>query len=239
MIITRQQSDSAKAAQAFTLAELLIAVSIFAIVLAAMNTVLFSAIHLRDKTTETVEKALPVEYALTTIKHDLANLVTPGGTFGGTLQSTPTTNTTPNQVSPDFYSNTGTPEGAYPWGDIQKVSYLLVPSANRYGLGKDLVRAVTRNLLATTDQTPTQQWLLSGVESITFNYYDGTQWAEVWDTTTQTNLPTAIKVQIQMAPEQGGKSTALISPLELVVPLDIQPPTNVLASATSTTTTTQ
>ena len=41
--------------------------------------------------------------------------------------------------------------------------------------------------------------ILSGVQSLTFLYYDGTQWDPTWDTTQQTNLPLAIKVQIQMA----------------------------------------
>ncbi len=234
MILLRQHNIRSRRALAFTLAELLIAISIFAIVLAAMNTVLFSAIHLRERTTEAVEKALPVEFALATIKHDLGNLVAPGGTLSGSLQSTPTTNTTPNQISPDFYCNNGTPEASYPWGDMQKVSYSLVPSVGRGAMGKDLVRNVTRNLLATTEQTPMQQWLLSGVESMTFNYYDGAEWAEAWDTTTQTNLPSAIKVQIQMSQDKNAGALARISPLELVIPIDIQPATNSLSTNTVT-----
>ncbi len=234
MMMVRHTTIRPRTAQAFTLAELLIAISIFAIVLAAINTVLFGAIRLRDRTTDAVEKALPREYALATIKHDLSNLVKPGGVLSGSLQSTPTTNTFPGQVSPDFYSNTGTPEGANPWGDIQKISYLLVTPADRNTAGRELVRAVTRNLLATTPQPPVQQWLLSGVESMTFHYYDGTQWADAWDTTLQTNLPSAIKVQILMAQDRNSGSLAQVSPLELVIPLDIQGLTN--AASTNTTT---
>ena len=57
-------------------------------------------------------------------------------------------------------------------------------------------------------------------------YYDGTQWDHVWDTTQQTNLPLAIKVQIHMAPIRGAVAQA--EPLELVVPLDVLLSTNTI-----------
>ena len=44
-----------------------------------------------------------------------------------------------------------------------------------------------------------KQTLLSGVKSLTFLYYDGTQWDHVWDTTQQTNLPYAISHSVEIA----------------------------------------
>ena len=67
--------------------------------------------------------------------------------------------------------------------------------------------------------------ILSGVQSVTFLYYDGSQWDPTWDTTQQTNLPLAIKVQIQMA-GVGTGPLAAARPLELVVPMDILLTTN-------------
>jgi hypothetical protein len=64
---------------------------------------------------------------------------------------------------------------------------------------------------------------LSGVQNLTFLYYDGTQWDTSWDTTQQTNLPLAIKVQIDMASQPG---VAARGPLELVVPIDVLVTTN-------------
>ena len=54
-----------KRSSAFTLLELLIAVSVFAIVLAAINGVFYSAIRLRNRAVELVDRTLPVEQALT------------------------------------------------------------------------------------------------------------------------------------------------------------------------------
>ena len=82
------------------------------------------------------------------------------------------------------------------------------------GPGQDLVRAITRNLLPVTRRRMPEEkhTLLSGVQSLTFLYYDGTQWDATWDTTQQTNLPLAIKVQIQMAARNPGGAGAKLRP---------------------------
>jgi hypothetical protein len=111
---------------------------------------------------------------------------------------------------------------------VEKIDYLLAaPTNGTDGPGQDLIRAITRNLLPVTQlpQPEERHTLMSGVQSLTFLYYDGTQWAAVWDTTQQTNLPLAIKVQIQMAARNTG-ALALNPPLELVVPMDILLSTN-------------
>src|SRR6266849_4390509 len=139
-------------ARGFTLIEVLIAVAIFAIVLAAINTVFYSALRLRNRSAAAFEEALPVQQAVAIIKRDLANLVVPGGTLSGALQT-----------SPDFYTSAGLMDNMVPWGDIERVSYLLVDSTNR-APGMDLYRAVTRNLLSQTQDPPVQQRLLGGVQ---------------------------------------------------------------------------
>lgn len=217
----------------FTLLEVLIAVMIFAIVLAAINTIFFSALRLRNNAEAALQQSQPVEIALTTIKRDLANLVPPSGPLSGSLQSTTTSNNIPNRISPDFYTATGIVEDTYSWGDIQRVTYQLMDSTNG-NIGKDLYRAVSRNLLALNQDQPTEQWLMSGVDNVLFYYYDGAQWQTAWDSTTQTNLPLAIKVQIQLSSRGTIGNAAQNTPLELFVPIDAQGPTNLVASTGGT-----
>lgn len=161
------------------------------------------------------------------IQHDLANIVvSTNGVLIGPLQTTSPTNALPDQIGPDFYTSGGEMDGMVPWGNIQKIDYLLsLPTNGVRGPGRDLIRAVTRNLLPLTQpaQPDEQHAILSGVQTLTFLYYDGTQWDPDWDTTQQTNLPTAIKVQIQMATARGAAASG---PLELVVPMDILLNTN-------------
>ena len=219
--------------RAFTLIEALMALAISAVLLVAIHSAFFTAIHLRNTTINNLEASLPAEEALQVMQHDLANLVgttNTNGVFFGPLQTDNPTNALPNQIGPDFYTSSGELDGMVPWGNGQKIDYLLAtPTNGTRGPGRDLIRAVTRNLLPLTQppQPDEQHTLLSGVENLTFLYYDGAQWDPTWDSVQQTNLPTAIKVQIQMAAQRGGPAP---SPLELVVPVDVMLTTN-LASA--------
>jgi type II secretion system protein J len=166
------------------LLELLIAVAVFAIVLASINAVFYGALRLRNKTTEALKEALPMQQALAIIKRDLANIVVPGGQLSGILQTTVTADLLPGRASPDFYTATGLIDETSPWAEVQKVCYLLADSTDRTG-GQDLIRAVTRNLLpAMAMDQPVQQWLMSGVQALKFFYYDGAQWRDSWDSTT-------------------------------------------------------
>ncbi len=213
---------------AFTLIEMLIAVSIFSIVLVAIHSVFYTAIRLRNTAVESLEASLPLEQGLNVIQHDLVNVVTTtNGVFLGPLQTTSPTNALPDQIGPHFYTTGGELDGMVPWGNIEQIDYLLSQPTNGVRRnGRDLIRAVTRNLLPVTQlpQPNEKHAILSGVQNLTFLYYDGTAWQPSWDTTQQTNLPTAIKVQIQMAAQPG--VVARVDPLELVVPLDVLLNTN-------------
>ena len=212
-------------ARGFTLIEVLIAVAIFAIVLAAINTVFYSALRLRNRSAAAFDEALPIQQALAIMKRDLANLVVPGGTLSGALQTTMISNSVVGQASPDFYTSVGQMDNIVPWGDIERVSYVLVDSTNR-APGMDLYRAVTRNLLSQTQDPPVQQRLMGGVQGMVFYYYDGEQWVDSWDSAAQTNLPLAIKVQIQLASQGNAPASSLSAPIKLVVPVDVQVGTN-------------
>jgi type II secretion system protein J len=220
---------------AFTLMELLIGVSAFAIVLAALNGVFYAALRLRNKTTESLDQTLPLEQALATIKQDLANLLPPG-TLAGQLQTTPTTGLSAmgllpgaQATSPAFYTATGVIDETSPWAEEQRVTYFLAEPTNQTR-GLDLVRAVTRNLLAPIEEPPLYQRLAAGIDSLSFLFYDGADWIDSWDSTTaDPKLPLAIKVQIGLTPQPTDRLRPL--PIELVVPLEVQAGTNQTAQA--------
>ncbi len=259
---------------AFTLLEILIATAAFAIVLAAINSVYYSALRLRNKTTEVLDDELAVQQTLSYLRRDLANLLPPGGTLVGQLQTTPSlgsslnSSTTgssssssapsssfgssragssssmsllaaasqPGQSSPEFFTSGGTIDESSPWAEVQKVSYYLTPSTNTAtaGSSRDLVRSVTRNLLPSLQETPVATPLLTGVETIYFQYHDGLQWKDTWDSTTETTtrLPLAVRVQINRTQPERGRLAP--PPIEIVVPVLAYGGTN--STATSTTT---
>jgi general secretion pathway protein J len=235
MLSNRQKRCRAPLAlqRGFTLIEVLLAVTIFAIVLAAINAVFYSALRLRNKTAEALDKSAPMQQALTIIRRDLANIVPPGtNSLFGSFQTTATTNIMAGASTPSFFTTTGILDETSPFSEVQKVAYALMDPTNQTE-GRDLVRLVSRNLLSTTGEQPVQQWLMGGLQSITFLYHDGTTWRDSWDSSTLTNmLPRAIKLQLQVVPEKTSKVLVGNSPVELVVPLMAQASTN--SSSTTT-----
>ena len=72
---------------------------------------------------------------------------------------------------------------------------------------------------------------MSNVQDLQFAYYDGTNWRDTWDATIGgTNLPTAVRVRLQMATDANSGNRAS-DPIELVFPLVAQSRTNLLQTA--------
>jgi type II secretion system protein J len=208
-------------AAAFTLIELMIAVAIFGIVLAAINTVFFAAIRLREKTAAAADSGLPVERALDIMKRDLLGIV-PTGALAGAVWSDTTVAGMSQPVALEFFTTTGILRDDQPWGDVQQIDYWLQPPTNgATAPGRDLIRGVTRNLLATTTPTPEPHPLLQGVQNLKFSYFDGTNWLDTWNPlTTLSNTPVAIKLRIEFAAQKRG--LAAYPPAQITVPIVTQ-----------------
>lgn len=223
--------------RAFTLIEVLLAVAIFGMVLLAIHSIFHGALRLRNRTTQAIEEALPVERAMATLRSDLAGIVAPGGTLAGNLTTTtPSTEGLLSQPLIEFYTSGGVLTDVAPWGDIQRVSYTLGATTN-LAAGRELRRIVTRNLLALIQDTPDDQPLLQGVESVLFSFHDGTAWKDTWDSTNEvTALPRAIRVSLTLVDTNLNRAASHPPPMELVVGIMVEPLTNATSSTTSTAT---
>lgn len=228
--------------RAFTLIEVLLAIVIFALVLAAVNAVFFGAIRLRQKTADSAAKAMPVELALATLRRDLSGIVMPGGIYAGILDSAATIQGINQQnVGTEIYTTSGVFRDRSPWADIQKVAYVLRDATNRTAsTGRDLVRVVKRNLGPVSEEQADEQRLMTGVGRLDLSFYDGTTWRTSWNSTNDaTTLPKAIKVEIAMAPEpfapgvRQGPAQAVRS-IQMIVPVMVASVTNSTGSTSTT-----
>jgi type II secretion system protein J len=230
------KNDNRRAHRAFTLIEMILAIGVAAIVLITVNTVLFSVMHLRDVAQDMVDSGTPMDQAMTLLRRDLQCVVTPtngtskflSGSFKlGNVDSPGVS----GAVGIEMYTATGTLGASAPWADIQRVTYELKTPASG-GSGQDLYRSVTRNLLASGAPAVNDQYLMSGVTSLKFSGYDGANWNDSWDTSSlmavNTNLPTAIRVQIQMA-----RNNPTEEPITLIVPIDSVARTNMVLTTTT------
>jgi type II secretion system protein J len=222
---------STTAPRAFTLMELLLALGIFAVVLVAINTIFYGALRLRAAGSRAVDAVQPIQQTMSVLRHDLLNTIPPSGGLAGDFKlgafSSTLDMSTINGLQ--FYTTTGPVSDDAPWGDIQLVTYQLRDSTETGATGKDLVRTVTRNLLPSSSQDATDQWLMGNVTSLEVDGYDGSDWQTSWDTSQgNTNLPTAVRVLIQLSSNNGPGA----QPLEIIVPLNIQSRTNQTTGAT-------
>jgi type II secretory pathway component PulJ len=216
-------SQQHRSTRAFPLIEMILAVAVAAVVLIAINAVLFGAIHLRAKTIEATEQTLPMDRAMATLKQDLLCILQPGTNGSNTLIGPMGTDATGTGLTQtpllEIYTASGMVSDDVPWGSVQKIDYWLQPSTNRYnGLaGQDLIRGITRNVLPTTQSPPEQQQvLLQNVQRLQFSFFDGTNWNDTWSTTL-TNVPVAIKGAVTFARPKPG---AMMSPpFQFLVPV--------------------
>jgi len=212
------------ASTGFTLIEVLLALMISAVVQVIVSSVFASALKLQEHASANVDQSLPIERALSLIRKDIKNSIAPGGMLAGPLQSGSQSGDANAGIQ--IYTTTGVMMPNAPWSEIQKVTYGLQSPTDSSSNGKDLVRTVTRNLLTTSTEDDDEQFLASGVESLTFSYFDGANWLDTWDDTTETNLPNAIRVSLQMA--QANNESSKPDPIQLLVPLMVQVNTNQL-----------
>jgi hypothetical protein len=185
-----------------------------------------------------VDAATPLDQAMTFLRRDLQCAVTPtngtskvlSGSFRvGNINSAGIA----EPVAIELFTADAALSANAPWADIQRVTYELKNSTDTSGR-RDLYRSVSRNLLSTAAAPEVQdQLMLPGVESVKFYCYDGAQWQTAWDTTDataiNTNLPLAVRVDIQMAGANANE------PIELVVPIDAVSRTNMVLTSTTGT----
>ncbi len=210
---------------------MILAVGMTAIVMLAVSSVLFTALHLRNTTQAMVDAEVPLDTTFTLMRRDLQCMMSPttNGIFAGDFKAGNVSSPGISQpVAVEMYTATGALSENKPWGDVQKVTYELRLPTDRSLPGRDLVRSVTRNILATSTIDVDDQWMMGGVDSMTITCFDGNQWQNAWDTTdttsVNTNLPLAVRVEIQLAGQNNGNQRP--APITFLVPIDSQSRTN-------------
>jgi len=234
----RTQSRWDCSTRAFTLLEIMLALAISGVVLAAVGGVFFSALKLRDRTAAMLDQTAPLYQAIAVIRRDFQGALPPGAAAiptAGDFKSAPQGGGgTSSSYRLQLYTTSGILNEDDPWGDVQQVIYELRDPTDHRQNGKDLVRAVSRNVLASGAQEATELPLLSNVQSLEFSCYDGTDWRDSWDTSIgNTNLPVAVRVRVRLAGDNSANARAQ-EPYEMVVPLLSQSRTNQPQASTST-----
>jgi type II secretion system protein J len=210
---------------AFTLIEIVLAMAACAVILTAVYGVFSRAVKLRDNATAHIREARVWARAAAVLANDLRNARLSGGTLAATLEGSQAgqsgsfpgylkfTTTTAQDIVQDAQE--------IPASDVQRVEYYIAtdPEASDSKSGL-LVRTVERDLLATVAETPAEEPLLPGVESMEVAFYDGSAWQESWNYAESKTVPEAVRVRIHPIATDSVEKPA---PLEVLVPWTTQP----------------
>lgn len=210
--------------RAFTLIEMIMALSATALILTAIYGVFSKAIHLRDDATERTRAARVQARAATIIRNDLRNARISGGELAAILQGSQEAPTSSFRGYLKFTTTTARGDDVQLAGDLQQVEYFIAADAEsadrRAGV---LVRALDRNLLAPVREEPPQEPLLTGVESMEVTFYDGQSWQDTWEVKPEDDpkvLPEAVRVTIRQAVES--PATGKPPLVDVIVPWSTQ-----------------
>lgn len=233
--------------RAFTLIELLLAITLSAIIISATVAVLFGALRLRNETERRADASAALQQALSVLRRDLANIALPASDStnamaGSLVYGGITGINDPAGTGMQLYTTTGVVTDMARWGDLQKVGYVLrLPTNAATTIGRDLHRVVTRNLLPVLAETYDDQLLLQNVESFQMSFYDGTSWRMAWGGTNEmVSLPRVIRVDLVVNDidpadlARGNLANRTRLPYQLVVPVVVTPATNSAFSSAGT-----
>lgn len=229
---------------AFTLIEVVFATMAFAVILLVMKMTLAGALSMRKRIDSRMNWENHNTIALSILKKDLENIIITGGSHAGEIYSD--NSSTSGQI--EFFTTSGHISDSLPWGDIQKVRYFLGNSIlSQYGmntstnLGQSLLREVTRNVAALIQNTPETMELMAGVDSLTFQFFNGVTWEATWDSTTSDPaIPLAVRATLAVHMDTSTQDNRILGTREIVVPVFVVKPadsssTNSADSATPPT----
>ena len=214
----------------FTLMEVMFATMAFALILLVMQMTFSGALGLRNRMQKRVDQQAALTLAMSIMKRDLENMIVTGGLmaegiFCGEMGSPDMPN---DQL--EFYSTTAVVSDQLPWGDVQKVGYLLGVDPMQTvttNLGQALMR-MSRNALPleANEEAPVETLMLDNVRSLQFEFFDGLEWLQTWDSTVnEPAVPLAVRAMVEVFtdnPNPTGRQTRI---WEVLVPiLTIKPP---------------
>ncbi len=196
---------------AFTLLELIVAMSLMVVVSSCLYTALYTGFRAYRSAQAAVDPTSAAINVIELLKQDIRGVLPPGGTLAGAFIGTDsgglkgvdadslefyTTHVYVDDAQLDGRTTTNTPLV----GGIGKVALLLEEDSEKKDGTYLLLRQVTTDLLAPKQMEPEEQVLCSNVASLNFRYFDGSNWVDEWDSTADANsLPLAVEVDIQVA----------------------------------------
>ncbi len=221
----------------FTLVEILAALSIFLVVLAASYALFESGRGLAQHGEHEARRHQAARAAISALERDLRHVLRPGATYdsgfigksGGTAELPADTldlvgaSGAPRSVTPASTSPTATPEPVEI--DLVRAAWSIDDDASTKASG--LVRKRTRLLTevsALRDPEEGLEEVSADVVGLKLRYYDGSAWQETWDSTQSGTLPKAVEIVVHVRAVWRGKEEVEIFSTKVYLPVAARTP---------------
>jgi prepilin-type N-terminal cleavage/methylation domain-containing protein len=187
--------------KAFTLLELLVAMSLMVVTAACLYTALYTGFRARRSALSAVEPTVLAINAVELLKQDIYGVLPPGDALAGAFLGTDSTGLKGVDTdSLEFYTTHIYADNDHPVGGLGKIELLLEEDTDENRTNYKLLRKVTTNLLSPRGVDPDEQVLCRNVKALDMRYFDGESWLDEWDSTADANsLPLAVEIEVTIA----------------------------------------
>jgi type II secretion system protein J len=191
----------ARQPRAFTLLELLVAMSLMVVVAACLYTALYTGFRARRSALAAVEPTFQAVNAIEFVKRDVAGILPLDGVLAEAFLGTNDRSSKGEDSDyVEFYTTNIHADTDELVGGLGKIALMLEADTDEDRENYRLIRRITRNLLSPKDIDPEEQVLCRNVTALNLRYFDGDGWLDEWDSTADANsLPLAMEVDIQLA----------------------------------------
>jgi prepilin-type N-terminal cleavage/methylation domain-containing protein len=197
--------------RAFTLLELLVAMTMMVAAASCLYTALYTGFRAQRSALAAVEPTETAINAIELLKQDISGVMPPDGVMAGAFIGTDSAGIRGVEAdSMSFYTTHIYASTTQPAGGLGKIELLLEEDADTDDGTYRLIRRATTNLLPLKAAEPEEQILCRKVVSLNYRYYDGNDWVDQWDSTTDANsLPRAVEIDIQIAHKSTNRTKEL------------------------------
>ncbi len=198
MIYACPNAGSRHARRGFTLLELVVAMGMVAVLAFSLYASMRIAFRARDSAESSLEPVRTAELAFEFLRQDLNNAIPPGGVLAGSFIGADSQSDEGRSGDAlQFFTTAAAPEHPSANGEI-KNEQLALATPDGYS-DRCLVRRVVRNLLSQFQVSPDEEVICRGVSALNLRYYNGTTWADSWDSSQQSDaLPNAIEITLEL-----------------------------------------
>jgi len=187
--------------EAFTLLELLVAMTLMVVAASCLYSALYTGFKARRSAISAVEPTALAINAIELLKQDIYGVLSPSGVLAGAFVGIDSYGA--NGVDSDsleFFTTHIYADDDYPAGGLGKIELALEEDTDEDHENYRLVRRVTSNLLPPRTIEADDQVLCRNVTSLNLLYFDGDGWVDEWDSTADANsLPLAVQIDIRIA----------------------------------------